>query len=91
MHEYVIEKLAFFAPNHKKSDLKVIPFGSVNAPEFYTCMMDDFKVEWDTLFNETMSSLAVKGPKPDGALIRVSGEATLVGKTTPLRYMINYQ
>ena len=29
---------------------KVMPFGPVNAPGFYSCMMGDFKKEWDSLF-----------------------------------------
>ena len=33
------DKLAFFAPNYKKYTFKVIPFGPINAPSFYTCMM----------------------------------------------------
>lgn len=33
------EKLAFFAPNGKKYTYKVMPFGPMNAPAFYTWMM----------------------------------------------------
>ena len=40
-----VEKLAFFAPDHKKYAFTVIPFWQVNAPAFYSCMMGNFKVE----------------------------------------------
>ena len=53
VQECNVEKLAFFAPDHKKYAFKVIPFGPVNAPAFYSCMMGNFEVEWDTLFFET--------------------------------------
>ena len=43
-------KLAFFAPNNKKYTFKVMPFGPTNAPAFYTCMMQEFREEWDALF-----------------------------------------
>ena len=44
------EKLAFFSPNNSKYAFKVVPFGPINAPEFYTCMMQEFHVEWDLTF-----------------------------------------
>ena len=47
-------KLAFFAPNHRKYTFKVMPFGPTNAPAFYTCMMQDFAREWDSLFYHTL-------------------------------------
>ena len=33
------EKLGFFAPNNKKYCFNVMPFGPMNAPPFYTCVM----------------------------------------------------
>ena len=44
------EKLAFFAPDHKKYCFKVMPFGPTNAPPFYTCMMHQLRDEWEILF-----------------------------------------
>lgn len=43
------EKLAFFAPDNRKYCYTVMPFGPTNAPAFYTCMMHQFKGEWDEL------------------------------------------
>jgi len=43
------EKLAFFAPNHKKYCFKVMPFGPTNAPPFY-CMMHQLHDKWVILF-----------------------------------------
>ena len=63
VRKYDVEKLDFFAPNHKKYTFKVMPFGPVNAPAFYTCTMGNFKVEWDTLFIELMIKLATYGSK----------------------------
>ena len=51
------EKLAFFAPNHKKYTYRVMPFGPTNAPAFYTCMMVEFREEWDALFYSTLRSM----------------------------------
>ena len=45
VRECDIDKLTFFAPNHKKYAFKVMPFGPVNATAFYTCMMGNFKIE----------------------------------------------
>ena len=44
------EKLVCFAPDDLKYCYNVMPFGSTNAPPFYTAMMKDFKTEWDKLF-----------------------------------------
>ena len=49
------EKLAFFAPDGKKYTWKVMPFGPMNAPAFYTAMMGAFKVEWDKLFIQELT------------------------------------
>ena len=53
-----VEKIAFFGPDNKKYGFTVMPFGSVNAPSFYTCMMGTFKTEWDSLFVEVMTGYA---------------------------------
>ena len=39
------EKLDLFAPNNSKCAFKVMPFGPMNAPAFYTRMMQDFHAE----------------------------------------------
>ena len=39
------EKLAFFTPEDDKLCFKVMPFGPVNTPGFYSCMMGNFKKE----------------------------------------------
>ena len=49
-----VEKLAFFAPNDKKYAFTVMPFGPTNAPAFYTCMMQELRDQWDSLFYETL-------------------------------------
>ena len=38
-----IEKLAFFAPDNHKYAFLVIPFGTTNAPSFYSDMVKNFK------------------------------------------------
>ena len=43
----------------------VIPLGLVNAPAFYSCMMENIITEWDTLLFETISTLAINGTKLD--------------------------
>ena len=55
------EKLAFFAPDHKKYTFKVMPFGPTNAPPFYTAMMGDFQREWSQLFIEKISAMETIG------------------------------
>lgn len=49
------QKLAFFAPDGNKYTFRVMPFGPTNAPGFYTCMMGEFKDDWETLFMEIVS------------------------------------
>ena len=39
----------------------MIPFGPVNAPSYHSCMMGQFKKEWDDLFIEEMTSYANSG------------------------------
>ena len=43
-------KLAFFGPDGRKYTLKVMPFGPMNAPSFYTAMIRKFQDEWTLLF-----------------------------------------
>jgi hypothetical protein len=52
-----MEKLAFFGPDNKKYCFTVMPFGPTNAPAFYTCMMNQFKLEWDELFLTKLQQL----------------------------------
>ena len=37
------ETLVLFSPDNKKYWFKVMPFGPVNAPSFYSCMIENFK------------------------------------------------
>ena len=53
-----VEKLAFFGPDDKKYGFTVMPFGPVNIPPFYTCVMGVFKTEWNILFIEVVSDYA---------------------------------
>ena len=68
-----IEKRAFFAPDQQKYAFKVMPFGPVNAPAFYTRMMGNFKVEWYALFIEILTSLAESGERLGGLLVTCNG------------------
>lgn len=44
------EKLAFFGPDGFKYTFKIMPFGSMNAPGFYTAMIRQFQDEWTQFF-----------------------------------------
>jgi len=56
------DKLAFFGPDGKKYTFNVMPFGSHNAPAFYTRMMLVFRGEYDSLFKERRpNDMAHKG------------------------------
>ena len=48
-----------------------MPFGPVNAPAFYSCMINNFKIEWDALFIEVMKSSADNDKRLDGNLVYV--------------------
>jgi len=73
------EKLAFFAPNHKKYTFKVMPFGPTNAPPFYSCMMHQLKDEWETLFIVRVRSLSSIG----GETITIDeNDAIIIGGKT---------
>ena len=74
-----IEKLTFFGPDHKKYAFKVMPFGPVNSPIFYTSMMGNFREEWDALFIEAMSSLAQSEERLDGELVTMCEDKIFVG------------
>ena len=78
VRECGVEKLALFAPDHKKYDFKVIPFEPVNSPAFYSCMMINFKREWDTLFLETTSALAIDGTTLDGQVVNIQDGAIFI-------------
>ena len=69
------DKLAFFAPDNQKYTFTVMPFGPCNAPSFYTCMMLNFKTEWDTLFLLRVASLKLV----DNVNVRVDGNLIFLG------------
>ena len=71
VRECDVEKLAFFGPDDKKYAFTVMPFGPVNAPAFYTCMMGSLKTEWDALFIECMSNLAASNASIDGQVVSI--------------------
>jgi hypothetical protein len=73
------EKLAFFAPDGKKYTWKVMPFGPMNAPAFYTAMMGAFKVEWDKLFIQELTKKHTIGNQK---VVLKSDGTTLVGTKT---------
>ena len=65
------EKLAFFTPEDEKLCFRVMPFGPFNAPGFYSCMMGNFKKEWDGLFLEIMREHALSGVKVDNKIVKM--------------------
>jgi len=58
------EKLAFYSPNGKKYCFKVMPFGPMNAPTFYTCLMVVLENEWDILFLTRLCAMGSIGGTP---------------------------
>ena len=48
------ENLEFFVPNNSKYTFKVMPFGPINDPVFYTFMMQYLRGEWHILFMITV-------------------------------------
>ena len=58
------EKMSLLALNNIKYAFKVIPVRPMNAPEFYTCMMQDFYSEWDLLFTLTIFNTTEIGAEP---------------------------
>ena len=75
------KKLAFFTPDDKKYCFKVIPFGPVNAPSFYSCMMGDLKKEWDALFLQKIESMATSIALLDGQLVTIKNDDIYLGPT----------
>ena len=55
-----------------------MPFGPFNALAFYSCMMGNFKVEWDSLFLESMSLMYSSNTKLDGKKISVIDNVVFV-------------
>ena len=55
------EKLAFFCPDSSKKKFEVMPFGTKNAPSFYTAMIKQFQGEWDVDFT-TQSTIDKPNP-----------------------------
>ena len=76
------EKLAFYAPNGKKYCFKVMPFGPMNAPTFYTCIMVVLKTEWDILFLTRLRAMGSIGGTP---IIVISFDEIYIG---PYRIVI---
>ena len=79
MRERDIEKLAFFGPDKKKYGLTVMPFDPVNAPSFYTCMMDNFKSEWDNFFIQWIPDMATSGTLLNRSKVTILGMDIMVG------------
>ena len=77
------EKLAFFGPDGKKYTYKVMPFGPMNAPAFYTFMMQHFREEWDSLFyvklRETDEVNGKKISVSDDNKVELDGKLTQTG------------
>ena len=59
VRECDVEKLAFFSPDNKEYRFTVMPFGPVNAPSFYNCMMGSFKTEWDLIFVKELRGITI--------------------------------
>ena len=57
-----------FATNYKNNIFKVMPFGPMNNPSFYTFMMGELITEWHTLLLETVIKRKVIG----GMTVRVT-------------------
>ena len=56
-----------------------MPFGPVNALAFYTCMMGNFKVEWNAVFIECMTALATSGKNSDNVPVTIRGDDIFLG------------
>ena len=68
------EKLVFFYPDDKKYYFKVMTFGLVNTPSFYSYLMGNLKKEWDILFVDIMESYAESEKELDGNKIHIVNE-----------------
>ena len=51
------EKLVFFTLCDKRKTCKIMPFGTKNAPAFYTTMIQILRKEWMFLFTKTKSTI----------------------------------
>ena len=65
------EKLAFYLPDGSKVTWTVMPFGPMNAPAVYTCMMFSMRREWTALFEEKFPSINAADVRIDLSLIQV--------------------
>ena len=56
-----------------------MPFGPVNAPSFYSCMMGNLNKEWDDLFIERLQEYATSGKLVDDQLVTLRQEYIYLG------------
>ena len=47
-------KTSVFSHNYKKYTFKFMPFGPMDAPSFYTCMIVELRIEWHAIFLKTL-------------------------------------
>lgn len=52
----------------------MLPFGPVNLPVFYKCMIGNFKAECDALFIKILTAFADTGVQLDGASVTIQVE-----------------
>ena len=74
-------EINIFSPDDKKYCFKVMPFGPVNAPPFYTCMMRNLKKEWDLIFIEMIQDYARDKTLVDNMTVTVVDDNIFVGAT----------
>ena len=79
VRECDIEKLVFFTPDNREYAFKVMPFGPVNTPTFYICMMKIFREEWDRLVLEITKGFASSGIKLGDETVSIVGTIIKVG------------
>ena len=58
-----------------------MPFGPVNAPAFYSCMMGNLKKEWDELFVERFQEYTTTGVLLDKQQITLRQDNTYLGNS----------
>ena len=51
-----------------------MPFEPVNYPDFYTCVMGNFRLEQDALFIESVTTLATSGVNLDDKIVSINGD-----------------
>ena len=56
-----------------------MPFGPVNAPSFYSCMMGKLKKEWDSLFVERLHEYATSRKLLDGLQVTLRQDDIYLG------------